>query len=262
MSLSIGQTFVVGLGEVGRRLSGALASSGTAVIPISRKCGWEHLSADRDAPVLVCVREEALTDAVSRLHGVAAERLVFVQNGWIRPALAGLPGCSRGLIWFTSKGDFYKVLRPSIFSGPAVATITEALVHGGIAATAVDARPFAAAEAEKMGFNCVVGLPLAVHALSLGEYLVRHAAEAEVVFAEAVSITARALGVVPQFDAILRLPRWWPEFLRAAEPLGWVRSSVAKALEYRNGAVVRLARELGERTPANERLLAATGFQI
>jgi hypothetical protein len=255
MSLSIGQTFVVGLGEVGRRLSGALASSGTAVIPISRKCGWEHLSADRDAPVLVCVREEALTDAVSRLHGVAAERLVFVQNGWIRPALAGLPGCSRGLIWFTSKGDFYKVLRPSIFSGPAVATITEALVHGGIAATAVDARPFAAAEAEKMGFNCVVGLPLAVHALSLGEYLVRHAAEAEVVFAEAVSITARALGVVPSDG-------WWPEFLRAAEPLGWVRSSVAKALEYRNGAVVRLARELGERTPANERLLAATGFQI
>jgi hypothetical protein len=75
------------------------------------------------------------------------------------------------------------------------------------------------------------------------------------VFAEAVSITARALGVVPSDG-------WWPEFLRAAEPLGWVRSSVAKALEYRNGAVVRLARELGERTPANERLLAATGFQI
>ncbi len=51
---------------------------------------------------------------------------------------------------------------------------------------------FAAAEAEKMAFNCVVGLPLAVHGVSLGEYLTQHAPEAEAVFGEAATVTARA----------------------------------------------------------------------
>ena len=255
MSISIGQAFVVGSGEVGRRLAWALAASGTEVVSVSRQGGWEHLPTHRDAPIVVCVREEALPDVLASLRHVAAERLVFIQNGWIRPLLADVTGCSRGLIWFTSRGEFYKVLRPSIFSGPVAASITEALERGGIAATAVDVAGFAAAEAEKMGFNCVVGLPLAVHGLSLGEYLVRHATEAEAVFLEAVGVTARALGVAPSEG-------WWTEFLRVTEPLGWVRLSAAKALEYRNGAVARLARESGERSPANERLLAAAGFQI
>jgi ketopantoate reductase len=255
MNPPIGRIFVVGLGEVGRRLVGALAASGSEVIPVTRQGGWEHLSGDREALVLVCVREEALSDVVPHLREVAAERLVFLQNGWIRPLLGGVPGCSRGLIWFTSKGEFFRVLRESIFSGPAASAVADALGRGGIAATAVGTEAFAGAEAEKMGFNCVVGLPLAVHTLSLGEYLGRHEAEAKAVFSEAVGITARALKVAPSDD-------WWPEFLRVAEPLGWVRAGAPKALEYRNGAVARLARQLGEHAPANERLLAAAGFQI
>ncbi|MBZ5588036.1 MAG: hypothetical protein LAO05_05680 [Acidobacteriia bacterium] len=255
MSESVRRVFVVGLGEVGRRLAGALTASGTDVAPVTRQGGWEHLSGDREAPVLVCVREEALSDTVSRLRNVAAERLVFVQNGWIRPLLGGVQGCSRGLIWFTSKGEFFRVLRASVFSGPAAPAVADALKRGGIAAAAIGTEAFAGAEAEKMGFNCVVGLPLAVHALSLGEYLDRNAAEAEAVFSEAAGVTARALGVTPSND-------WWPEFLRVAKPLGWVRSAAPKALEFRNGAVARLARERGERTPANERLLKAVGFEI
>ena len=255
MSAATRRVYVVGLGEVGRRLAGAIAASGTEAIPVTRQGGWELLPVDRDAPVVVCVREEALAEVVSRLRGVAARRLVFVQNGWVRPLLAGVPGHSRGLIWFTSKGEFFRVLRPSVFSGPAAATLAEALERGGIAAAAVDAGRFAEAEAEKMGFNCVVGLPLAVHGLSLGEYLAGHAAEAEAVFSEAVGFTARSLGVAPSCG-------WWPEFLRASQPLIRVRLGAAKALDYRNGAVARLARKVGERAPANERLLAAVGFQI
>ncbi|MGD1146531.1 MAG: hypothetical protein ABR961_01100 [Thermoanaerobaculaceae bacterium] len=255
MSPAIERVFVVGSGEVGRRLAGALVSAGTEVVPVTRQGSWEHLSADRDALVVVCVREEVLADAIPRLRTVAAKRLIFVQNGRIRPLIAEVAGCSRGLIWFTSKGEFFRVLRPSVFWGPAAATMAEALNRGGIAAATLDTDAFAEAEAEKMGFNCVVGLPLGVHAVSLEEYLARYAAEAEAVFSEAVAITARALGVAPS-------AHWWPEFLRAARPLGWVRSSAAKALEYRNGAVARLAREFGERAPANERLLAAVGFEI
>jgi ketopantoate reductase len=255
MSTARGRVFVVGMGEVGRRLAGAFTASGADVVPVTRQGGWEHLRTDGGAPVVVCVREEALADAIARLRGVAPERLAFVQNGWIRPVLGGLPGCSRGLIWFTSKGEFFRVLRPSVFSGPAAAAFAEALGRGGIAAMAQEPPAFARAEAEKMGFNCVVGLPLAVHGLSLAEYVRRHGTEAKAVFSEAVGVTARALGVAPS-DA------WWPDFLRVIEPIGWVRAGAPKALEYRNGAVVRLAGTLGMAAPVNESLLAAVGRPI
>jgi hypothetical protein len=103
-----------------------------------------------------------------------------------------------------------------------------------------------------MGFNCVVGLPLAVHRLTLAEYLTRHTHEATAVFGEAVEAAARALGVGVE-------TRWWSDFLIVVEPLGWVRASAPKALEWRNGAVVALARKAGVPAPANARLLAAVG---
>jgi hypothetical protein len=254
VSAPSGRAFVVGMGEVGRRLAQALAVSEAEVVAVTRQEGWERLAADRDALILVCVREEALADAVARLRGVACERLVFVQNGWIRPLLDGVTGCSRGLIWFTSKGEFFRVLRASVFSGPAAAWVVDALDRSGIAATAQEPDAFARAEAEKMGFNCVVGLPLAVHGVSLEEYLRRRPSEAKAVFSEAVGVTARALGVAPSDD-------WWPEFQRVAGPIGWVRASAPKALEYRNGAVVRLAGTFGMAAPVNQSLLATIGFR-
>ncbi len=255
MTERLGRAVVVGLGEVGRRLSGALAAAGVETVPVTRGAGWERLAAERVAPVLVCVREEALGGALARLDGVAAERLVFVQNGWVRDLLAGVPRCSRGLIWFTAKGDFFRVLRPSAFAGPAAAPLAAALARGGIAAEALEPGPFAAAEAEKMGFNCVVGLPLAVRGVSLGEYLARCPAEAEAVFSEATAVSARSLGVAPS-------PAWWPAFARDAGPIAWVRAGAAKALEFRNGAVARLARGLGMSVPANDALLAAVGYSL
>ena len=254
MSTRLERVFVVGMGEVGRRLAGALAAAGVETVPVTRESGWDRLAGDPGAPVLVCVREEALAAVLARLRGVAPARLVFVQNGWVRELLAGHPACSRGLIWFTAKGGFFRVLRPSAFAGPAVGALAGALALGGIAAEALAPGAFAAAEAEKMGFNCVVGLPLAVHGVSLGEYLAGRPDEAEAVFSEATGVTARALAV-PTSAA------WWPEFLRVAEPLAWVTAGAAKALEFRNGAVARLARGLGVSVPANDALLAAVGYR-
>ena len=252
MSAKAARVFVVGMGEVGRRLGGALTAAGVEVLPVTRVFGWEEALADTEGVVVVCVREEALPEVVERLERVSPQRLVFVQNGWIRPLLAKLSGCSRGLVWFTSKGDFFRVLRPSVFSGAKAEFLATALGHGGVPSAAVGESAFAAAEAEKMGFNCVVGLPLAVHGLALGDYLARHAAEAEALFVESVTVCARALGVAAG-------PAWWEEFRHAVEPLGWVRADTAKALEFRGGAVARLARELGVEVPVTARLLGAAG---
>jgi len=245
--------YVIGMGEVGRRLADALTGSGFEVHPVTRDAGWTQAVTDPEGIRLVAVREEDLEGVLDRLEGEGGERIVAVQNGWIRPLLRHHPGAGRGLIWFTSKGDFFRVLRPSVLSGAVAEPLATALSTAGIPAIAVPPEEFAALEAEKMGFNCVVGLPLAVHGLSLAEYLERESTEAEEVFREAVGATSAALGVTAD-------PAWWPAFQRIVEPIGWVRPSVAKALEYRNAAVVRLAAEAGLEAKTNLRLLRASGW--
>lgn len=240
---------VIGMGEVGRRLAAALRAAGTEVVEVTRGSFATHATADTAALRLVCVREDALLPVMTALRDLGPERLVLVQNGWVRPLLQRHDQVTRGLIWFTSKGDFFRVLRPSPFGGPHATALAAALDRGGVPSTPVDQRTFARLEADKMGFNCVVGLPLAVHDVTLGDYLERHRGEAEALFEESVTVCARAVGARPD-------PRWWPEFLIAVEPLGWVRTSQAKALDFRNGAVVRLAAELGLEAPVNARLLS------
>jgi ketopantoate reductase len=240
------RAFVIGWGEVGRRLGGGLAHVGVDVIPVTRSDGWTRAASDEDGLRVVCVREDDLPDALDRLAGVPAERVVTVQNGWVREIVPD--GSTRGLIWFTSKGDFFRPLRPSPFCGPAAPTLATALEAVGIPAREVGADVFDVLDADKMGFNCVVGLPLAVWGVPLGEYLDTRPDEARTVFLEAVETCCRATGSRPPDDA-------WEAFVAAVEPLAWVATSRAKALDWRNGAVVRLAQAHGTDAATNRRLL-------
>jgi ketopantoate reductase len=246
------RAFVIGMGEVGRRVAGALAAAGVEVVPVTREAGWDEAAAPHADPRVVCVGETQLAGVLPRLAAAPPAALAFVQNGWVRPELEALPGHTRGLIWFTSKGEFFRVLRPSPFAGPLASFLAAALTAGGLAGEALDDAAFRAAEADKMGFNCVVGLPLAVRRVSLGEYLERHGGEARAVFGEAVTVCAAALDVAAG-------PGRWDAFVQAAGPLAWVRASAPKAVFWRNGAVTRLAAELGLAAPANAALVAAAG---
>lgn len=243
---------VIGMGEVGTRLATGLRNAGVATNPVTRDRGWTAALEDDDGPLLICVREESLEDVLDRLRNVDGRRIVLVQNGWIRPQLLTLQEATRGLIWFTSKGDFFKVLRPSPFTGPWAEALSRALEAGGVAAEEVDAASFDRLDAEKMGFNCVVGLPLAVHGLSLGDYLSTLEHEARKVFTEAVTVCSHALNTSADNDV-------WDDFVRSAAPLEWVKTSKAKALEFRNGAVVNLADQLGLEAPVNATLMRAHG---
>ncbi|NOZ78825.1 MAG: hypothetical protein GXP48_06560, partial [Acidobacteria bacterium] len=236
MTGSPARAHVIGMGEVGRRLAGALERAGVQVVRVTRHEGWEGARTDPSSVRILCMREEDLPAALEMLPGVPPGQIVAVQNGWIRPLLEAWPGCGRGLIWFMSKGEFFNELRPSIVTGPAGAWLADALSRGGLRVTfAGDAAEFAKLEADKMGFNCVVGLPLAVHGVTLGQYLDERSDEARAVFTEAVTVSSRALGVEPS-------PSAWPKFVQTVEPIRWVAPSRAKALDYRNGAIVRLAR--------------------
>ena len=244
--------FIIGRGEVGTRLGGALETAGIEVRYVTRHEGWaDAVAADTEIPRLLCMREEDFTDALSQLAAVPASSLVSVQNGWVKPLLREPESITRGLIWFTSKGDFFRSLRPSPVHGPLAKALVEALSVGGLDVTAVESKQrFSQLEADKMGFNCVVGLPLAVHGITLGEYLEARTDEARAVFEEAAGICAQALGVEAE-------PSWWSSFVASCEPLGWVATSKAKALEFRNRAVVELAASMGRNAPANQALLSA-----
>ncbi len=111
------RVFVIGMGEVGRRLHGALRRAGVEAAGVTREQGWDEALEPSEALRLVCVREESLAAVAARLAPVPPGRLVFVQNGWIRPLIEGFPGSTRGLCWFTSKGDFFRVLRPALSPG-------------------------------------------------------------------------------------------------------------------------------------------------
>mgnify|MGYP001820681222 CR=1 FL=1 len=248
IEIGIPRVHVVGMGEVGRRLAGALHRAGIAALPVTRTQGWDEAREDRDGLCLVCVREEALAEVLDALHDVPSERLVLVQNGWIRPLLHDLPDVTRGLIWFTSKGEFFQILRPKPFSGPAAGPLSLALAAGGLPSEAIVGDHFDRLDADKMGFHCVVGLPLAVHGSSLEHYLEEFPDEARAVFEEAVGACSAATGAEIEDGT-------WDAFKASAEHLGWVRVSEAKALDFRNRAVVALAAEHGLEAPANLELL-------
>ena len=59
---------VIGMGEVGRRLAGALEQAGWEVVPVTRQEGWDRTVDTTDpAPRIVAVREEALAAVLERL---------------------------------------------------------------------------------------------------------------------------------------------------------------------------------------------------
>ncbi len=241
------------MGEVGKRLSHALTTSGIEVIPVTRDSNWEIAENHPSAPRIICVREEAFKDVLKRLKNVPSRHIVAVPNGWIRPDLEAFEDATRGLIWFTSKGDFYRQLRPSPFSGPLAESLVPALARGGLTVTNLNSTDFDRADADKMGFNCVVGLPLAVHQVSLGTYLEDFHDEAKALFSESVTVCAAAAGA--EVDRAEVEGEYWPLFLECVAPLDWVATNKAKALDYRNGGVVQLGIKLGIPTPVNDRLL-------
>jgi hypothetical protein len=248
IEIAIPRVHVIGMGEVGRRLAGALHRAGIAALPVTRTQGWDEAREDRQGICLICVREDGLAEVLDALCDVPSERLVLVQNGWIRPLLHDLPNATRGLIWFTSKGEFFQILRPNVFSGPAADDLSLALAAGGLPSESIEAAAWDPLDADKMGFNCLVGLPLAVRGLSLEDYLDSFPEEARAVFDEAVGACSAAIG------AEINL-KGWDQFLESAQHLGWIRVSEAKALGFRNQAVTALAAEFGRPAPVNTELL-------
>jgi ketopantoate reductase len=101
-------------------------------------------------------------------------------------------------------------------------------------------------------WNCVVGLPLAVHEVDLATYLDGHRPEMEALVDEGSRAAGAAYGVSLAGAVAVR------KILETTVHLGWMRGG-SKALDYRNGALARFGRRHGVPTPINDALLRAVG---
>ena len=243
------------MGEVGRRLAGALERSGWEVRPVTRDAGWSGaLDPDDPAPRLLAVREEDLGQVLERIPVSLRPRLVLVQNGFLEAVHGPLGPVTRGLIYFTSKGEFYEVLCPSVFHGPLAAPFVEALGGGGISSRlATDHRAFLEAMIVKGIWNAVVGLPLAVHDVDLGTYLESYRDELEALADESARAAGAEYGVELGGEVAVR------KILDTTSALRRVRGGV-KALAWRNGAIARFGRRHSIPTPVTDRLLRASDY--
>lgn len=254
VSCTVPRVLVIGLGDVGRRLLAALDHAGVPAQGVTRTSGWDAaLAPELTALRIVAVREEQLAEVLNRFPGDLRQRLVLVQNGFLESRLGDLGRLERGLIWFTSKGDFFRPLAPSLFYGPSARGLAEALERGGLPSRPLESQSEFLKEMIIKGlFNSVVGLPLAIHQLTLAEYLAQKEDEWRALLEEGTAATAHFYGIeVTAAEAAQRLRS-------STEPIGWTRGGT-KALPFRNGALARMGRRAGIPTPTHDRLLRAAG---
>ncbi len=247
---------LIGPGEVGSRIGAALDSQGWRVNPVTRTRGWDRASDPGDrSPRLVAVREEDLSAVLARLGTELRDRTVLVQNGFLEAVHGDLGAVTRGLIYFTSKGEFFEVLCASPFFGPYGEPLARALSEAGLAAEAIDDREdYLRAMIAKGIWNVVVGLPLAVHRLDLGTYLASRHHEFRALVDESARAAAAAYECDVDPEAVAT------KIIETTERLGWVGGG-KKALPWRNGAIARFGRLHSIPTPINDGLLMAAGYE-
>lgn len=237
---------LIGAGEVGRVF---LRSTARSVRVVRRA---DPLELQGDGTVLVAVREEDLASLIDPLRP-AANRCAFVQNGLVDEVLAPLGEVTRGLVWFTAKGETFHVLAPTVFHGPRAEDCARWLDEVGVASRVVrDEHEFRREVARKLAWNNVAGLGPFVRGVTLGEYIEHHREEVRGVIDETLRVCAARDGVSANTDETLAM------VLATTVPLAALRGG-NKALSFRNGAVQRWGRLLGIETPIQDGLLALTG---
>lgn len=236
---------LVGTGRVGTALLGRARARGVDLAGVGRGEAWPD-----GRPILVTTRAD---DLPAVLDGCPAERraeLVFVQNGMIRPWLAGrgLGGATRGLLYFAvpRRGDDLVPGGPSPFCGPWAEAVVALLRRLDVPATTVEPAAFARLEAEKLLWNTVCGLLSEVLERPVGEL---PPAEVRALVDELAPLLEGPLGVALDPAALAE-----GMLAYSASVAGW-RGAV-REWPWRNGWFVDEARRRGVPTPRHAAWLA------
>jgi len=152
---------IVGAGRVGTAWAQRGQARGVPHTLVTRRDGWEAI-AKSDAPIVLAVRNDDLAPVVERIEPKHHARLVFTQNGMLRPWLAsrGLENATRGLLFFAvpSRGAPLEPGGESPFVGPQSQAVVDWLGSIEVPATVTTPAAFAETELEKLIWNCSFGL--------------------------------------------------------------------------------------------------------
>lgn len=245
---------IIGAGRVGGALAARASKAGIEHTLVSRTEGWGAIERS-DAPIFVAVRNDDLAPVLAKVPQSAHARLVFTQNGMLRPWLAqrGLASATRGLLFFAvpSRGAALDPGGDSPFVGPQAGAVVEWLRRVDVPSSNVDAEVFAVTELEKLLWNCCFGLLCEHTGKSVGAIVDEH----DVVFSQLVDELLH--WGMPAFGLALDLQarEAMKERLRAySRSIADYRGAV-KEWPWRNGWFVNVAREPG----LHEDLLRQTG---
>ncbi len=245
---------IIGAGRVGGAIVQRAAEAELEHTLVSRTEGWDAIERT-DAPIFIAVRNDDLAAVLDKVPTSAHARLVFTQNGMLRPWLAqrGLTGCTRGLLFFAvpSRGAPLSPGGDSPFVGPHAQAVADWMRSIEVPASTPDPTAFAITELEKLLWNCCFGL-LCEHAgASVGTVVAEHDALLTQLADELLYLGMPAFDLALSEDARDALK----ERLRAySRSIPDYRGAV-KEWPWRNGWFVQVAREPG----LHEELLAKTG---
>lgn len=249
---------LIGAGRVGGALAAAATQHEESCILVDRHRGWESLTTTT-GPILVTVRNDDLQEVLVRVPGSRRDDLVFVQNGMLRDWLAqeGLAHATRGLLFFAvpSRGAPIDPGGTSVFWGRHAAVVVRFLTALQISAQAVETRPFAVLELEKLTWNAAFGLLCERFKTAVGVVVEAHAQPMHALLEELIDVGDRALDLGLSAEErgamVARLTQYSlsiPSYRGAVKEWPW-----------RNGWFVEQAQRLGRATPHHDALLHATG---
>lgn len=152
---------IVGAGRVGRALARRAEKKGLPCELVTRSNGWGSIAAT-SVPIFVAVRNDDLDGVLEKIAPEHHPRLVFTQNGMLRPWLEskGLASASRGLLFFAVATREAPLVpgSDSLFMGSMAEEVVSWLEALEVPAKSVAQEAFAEVELEKLLWNCTMGL--------------------------------------------------------------------------------------------------------
>ena len=245
---------IIGSGRVGGAIAQRAQAAGLEHTLVNRTQGWDAIERS-EAPIFVAVRNDDLEAVLAKVPPSAHRRLVFTQNGMLRPWLdeRELGDCTRGLLFFSvpSRGAPLQPGGDSPFVGPQAQAVADWMGKIEVPTSTPDAKAFAVTELEKLLWNCCFGLLCEHTDSSVGTVVEKHDALLTQLVDELLQWGMLAFRLNLDLEAREALK----ERLRAySRSIPDYRAAV-KEWPWRNGWFVEAARGPG----LHEKLLGKTG---
>ncbi len=256
MDSGIPHALVIGGGRIGTALVQQSKLRGLHVPLLTRQDGWQALDAAAGPPIAVCVRNDDLDAVVQRVPAHRRADLVFLQNGMIRPWLAGqgLDNSTRGLLFFAvgQRGDAPLPGGMSPLTGPQAQAMAQWLTQLDLPASAVTPGEFAAIEVEKLLWNCAFGLMCQAYGCSVGQVVLHYREQLSDLSAELLALAGPACGAELELQPLVE------RLCQYSLAIGDYRGAV-KEWPWRNGWFVQQALATGATCPVHTGLLQRIG---